>query len=324
MALDDSVATTLLLVAGRNRCVDRPRRHELRVVDLSTGSFAIIIDGIERGPRTGWGPESRRRIMDLETTLCIEYADRFDHPDAISSLVRGQREMVRVRGLLSRSEAERLVGALGDAATAGRRVHPETSPDAAVRLHGAMIAPTQFEPEGPDIDEYRRSCAELEATLADAGLATLRCRIPECLGALAGVEAGIPEGYGLASVRVMPPGTGAPLHRDAYPQAPLYDVLRARCDLAVQFSWYVQLVVPEAGGRLVVYPDLDCDLDHEAEAATIEASTRSYESEVGDLLLHPAGARWHRVTPVEGSRARQTFGGCCAFTRDHERIWTWA
>ena len=44
----------------------------------------------------------------------------------------------------------------------------------------------------------------------------------------------------------------------------------------------------------------------------------------GELLLFDGGRYFHKVSPVEGSRARWTIGGFVGFTRDHERVVYWS
>ena len=251
-----------------------------------------------------------------------------ESPDAgaFAAIAAGRLDMVQITDVLSQPEADQLLARLPGE---GRPVHPSGS-DAAVRQFGLMIAPTGVDPSGPDLAVYRSANGELEAAVG-APLTTLRNRVLSLLSAIAGVPAEIPEGYGFGSVRRMPEGCGAPLHRDAYPPSDTYRELRECCDLEVQASWYVQLSVPVEGGLLRVYPDLrDADLPRlpsgEPDLAALEerGSHHTYTPAVGTLLIHAGSTRWHRVTPSLGPIPRQTLGGFCAWSRSHDRVLSWA
>ena len=251
--------------------------------------------------------------------------DLGSNPGAFAALVDGSLDMVQVGGVLEPGVvAAILQGLPGD----GNEVHPPGRADEAVRVFGVMIAPTGVHPRGPPLAHYRQGNAALEEALGTV-FQSARTRVLRVLSELGGAPAEIPEGYSFGSVRRMPEGCGAPLHRDAYPHTDAYLELRLWCDLAIQISWYVQLSVPEDGGALEVYPTLgDSDVPRggggEVDYGQLaSAEVHGYRPEVGDMLIHAGSARWHRITPVVGPRARHTLGGFCAWSADHSSILAW-
>jgi len=248
-------------------------------------------------------------------------------PGAFSALVDGSLDLVHVEGVLTEVETAALLDRLPED---GQVVHPPGRGHEDVRVFGRMIAPTGVEPQGPSFDDYRRANVALARALG-ALFDDARSRILRVIAAIGGTDSAIPDGYGFGSVRRMPDGCGAPLHRDAYPQTPAYRQLREWCDLSVQISWYLQLSVPREGGFLRVYPelvgsDVPRDSDGRVDIDQLErrAVMHTHSPAVGDLVLHAGSARWHRVTPAVGPLARHTLGGFCAWSAARDRILSWA
>lgn len=245
---------------------------------------------------------------------------------SFARLVSGALDMVHVRGVAS----PELVASLLELPEPGLPVHPPGAPHAGVRMFGRMIAPTGMDPRGPSLERYRADGQAFEQALA-APLVELRTRLMQVLAVASGLPARVPEGYFLGSVRRMPTGCGAPLHRDAYPQVEAYRELRQWCDLDVQLSWYLQLQLPQEGGGLRVYPTLtDQALIRQPSGWPDEQAIdqafpwHRWRPEPGDLLLHAGSARWHRVEATQGPIPRHTLGGFCAWSADHSEVLSWA
>lgn len=104
-------------------------------------------------------------------------------------------------------------------------------------------------------------------------------------------------------------------------------------DAIDHMSYFVMLQPPEIGGELSVYERLWEDSRDENGFATPlthdatefdDAPHLSITPGPGDLILFWAGRRWHRVEQVLGSKARITYGGFTAPSRDHTQLHCWA
>ncbi|MEQ9319054.1 MAG: 2OG-Fe(II) oxygenase [Polyangiaceae bacterium] len=139
--------------------------------------------------------------------------------------------------------------------------------------------------------------------------------------------------YTPATIRKLPPGCQIPVHcGNFFLESPGYAHLRTQVAVRDQLSYFLPMQTPEAGGELLVY---DLTWGDEAtpkmtgidmfDPKAIEAwDHEPFAPAVGELLLFDGGRYFHKVSPVEGSRARWTIGGFVGFTRDHERVVYWS
>lgn len=248
--------------------------------------------------------------------------DASDHGDTVAALVEGRLDVALVRAALA---PDSCAAALATLDAAGQRltgvpIFPAGSPNRDVRLLGTMIAPTELSPRGPELEAYRDAARSFEAACAELfGEAPgFAARIATLLSALAaGRAASVPRfedgaPYTAATLRRMPPGSGAPPHRDNNPSGPAYARLRALCDLNPQLSYYIPLAVPRLGGELQVgTPEL-------ASGAELLAP------QAGDMILFPGSRFEHQVLRVEAAPTRVTIGGFCALSADHRALHFWS
>ena len=139
--------------------------------------------------------------------------------------------------------------------------------------------------------------------------------------------------YTPATIRIVPPGCGMPLHSGLdFIALEAYDQLRHVLDCSEQLSFFTPIARPEAGGELVVY-HLDFHdparplneqgaLDNDRVLQTV--SCEVVDLDPGDLVVFAGGRWYHRVSTVKGSRVRRTIGGFLGFTRDHSAIHYWS
>jgi len=139
--------------------------------------------------------------------------------------------------------------------------------------------------------------------------------------------------YTPATIRKLPPGCHIPVHcGNFFLQSPGYAHLRQTVAVLDQLSYFFPMQTPEAGGELLVY-DLTwgdpatpkmAGLDMFDPAAIEAWDHQAFAPEVGELLLFDGGRYFHKVSHVEGSRARWTIGGFVGFSRDHDRVVYWS
>lgn len=125
--------------------------------------------------------------------------------------------------------------------------------------------------------------------------------------------------------RVDPGGAIAPHCESLYFEAknPEFHHLHQLAEEATQFSFFMPMTLPEAGGNLMLY-----DLDW--EESDIQTSLTRLKSEkpstqvrvgVGDLIIFDAGRIWHCISKVEGSKPRFTIGGFICFSPDDRTVY---
>jgi hypothetical protein len=138
-----------------------------------------------------------------------------------------------------------------------------------------------------------------------------------------------------STIRFLAAGDLLPLHYEnavlTWPG--LRDSLAPRLDHTTLMSFYVPLVVSEAGGELVLYRTTCTEggSDRIGRLGGDDAARPHFEREgfeilrpgPGDLLVFDGGRRYHEVTRIEG-RDRWTMGGVMALSRDHRSVHFWS
>lgn len=255
--------------------------------------------------------------------LDIPAADAPAHARALEDMRDGHLDVLLVRGVFDRDAMARVAERLrrGEPAFERTPVYPPTSEFAAMEMLGLMIAPTELWPLGPELSRYRAHAARFRTAcqVLFAGLTGFEQRVGELLATLGGRRVtGVPcfeDGacYTPATIRVMPEGTGASLHRDQYPRAVSYAHLRTLCDLSRQYSYYLPITLPDAGGELRIVHD----------ATAVGASTL-FTPGVGDLIAFPSSDFPHEVCRVRGAAPRTTIGGFFAWSAARDALWFWS
>ena len=244
-------------------------------------------------------------------------------PRALHALRAGDLDAVLVDDLYDRETLARVAAGLEQPAIAARR-EPRDHPDPAVSqvsVIGEPISPSMLVPAGPPLerylaraDEFRALCRELFAPAPPFFERAL-----EALSGLAGVPGALPAAgrpYGWGTFRHVPPGSGLDLHCEG-----LYADIEALAPIATvaaleeTFSLFMPIAAPERGGVLEIF---GCERPGGDEPPALRL-----EPIVGQLVVFAGGPRYHRVTPVEGDRARSTVGAFAAFARDGTRIYAW-
>ncbi len=147
--------------------------------------------------------------------------------------------------------------------------------------------------------------------------------------------AGGPDGapYLPMLIRRAAAGCGVPPHFELQVLASAsYAHLKTLLDTTTLISFYFQLALPESGGELYVH-----DVRWEADAARVLADggkqlaatmaqrpLLAIHPAVGDLIFFDSGRYVHRVSTVEGTRARYTIGGFLGLGADGATVHYWA
>jgi hypothetical protein len=263
--------------------------------------------------------------------------DEVDAKDAaqrgwLGELWKGERLGCVLRNVWPAAEVERFVAALSspDAPIApGRQEH-----------YGGLEFGRALVVSQPQSDEYfaaatdlRRACEDLRFPFERVCAAVLT----QLDGARSARSPRDTRGrqYGFATVRVIPPGGQIDVHCegetvDFTAMADLARQLEGRA----QLSFYTLLAAPERGGELRVYP-LRFNEGDGARLARLSRRGAEVESlcekygwvtprvGVGDLLIFDSGRHYHRVTAVEGTRARWTMGGFLGRASEDSAILYW-
>lgn len=144
-----------------------------------------------------------------------------------------------------------------------------------------------------------------------------------------------PDGreYAGATVRMLPPGHGIPVHCGNYfLGTPGYEELAPQILLEDQLSFFMPLATPRAGGTLRVYdlswgdPQTPTTEDEPYDGPAIAEGFpyQEFAPEVGDLLLFDGGRWYHDVSTIEGPIPRWTMGGFLGLTPDRSAWMRWS
>lgn len=146
--------------------------------------------------------------------------------------------------------------------------------------------------------------------------------------------------YNPGQIRIMEPGGGGlPAHAGneflVSNREGSASHLWETTDALDHLSYFVMMQPPDEGGELSVYDKLwdeptgdgggygTVPLTHEADDFD-EIERIVVAPDPGDLIVFRGGRRWHRVEKVFGSKARITYGGFAAPSREHDALNCWA
>ena len=278
-------------------------------------------------------PTLRERVLELDAADLLTSP----RPETLDALWSGRCVAVRVRGAYATEDVARIVRDI----EAGRLAVPYNERDhhdsgrRQIRTLGVPISPSDTYPAGPDPEPYFTAAEPFARAAAElfAPAPSFPDRVAPLLQALAGTPVELARDaagrtYGELTLRHIPEGCGLTPHcENLYMQIPIYDGVRERLDLTRKLGYFVVLRKPPAGGELVLYetthkpgpfPFPARDLEVDATRPHVQVPTAP-----GDLMIIPAGPRYHQITGViRGDR--WTAGGFGAPTRDGSRFLRWA
>jgi hypothetical protein len=265
--------------------------------------------------------------------LEIDASEVGRHPDVMDRILRRELFGVLVRGVFPPEQLARAVEWLERA----RSVQVFESHTFRGRTYGRVLRMAS-----ETLDEYFQAAREigpaLETAFGDGQ--HYESRLREIVGALSGgrpvsVPGVADRRYAPATVRVLEPGGTLTLHcgNETYAFPALAELTKI-IDPAGEISTLLPLALPESGGVLEIYDicfgdplidDLDRRLGREqAHQGLAERDCLRLRPAVGDLALFSEGLHYHRVSEVQGSRARWTMGGFLAPARDAGTLHYWS
>lgn len=263
----------------------------------------------------------------------IDARDVQRHPDVIDRILRRELFGVLVRGVFPAETLARVVEAIPH--------QPGVPVFESHTFHGRTYGRV-LRMASEQLDEYFAAAtgigAALEAAFGDGP--GYEARLREVVGALSGGRPVQRPGaagatYAPATVRVLDPGGTVYLHcgNETYAFPALRELTRL-IDPAGEISTLLPLALPERGGELEVYDvcfgdplidELDRRLGREQAHRGLGArGCVRIRPAVGDLALFEEGRFYHRVSEVEGARARWTMGGFLAPARDGRTLHYWS
>jgi uncharacterized protein YaiE (UPF0345 family) len=163
-----------------------------------------------------------------------------------------------------------------------------------------------------------------------------------------GLTVKIPSGsqgqsYIPATIRKVPTNHEFPIHvGNDFLNSPQSEHLRTIVDVTDQLSFFIPLVLPEAGGELVIYgmewdgeelvfEDTNSNegycsrLYHQShQVFDQQYGSMTFKPNIGDMMLFDGGRFYHCIVPTVGDRTRITIGGFLAFSKEHDAIYYWS
>jgi hypothetical protein len=279
-------------------------------------------------------PISKPPFKVVETSIAA-----IQHPvDLVSAVIRREIDGVIVRGLFPPARMARVDARLAEDRLEFRATPPQRGPEAWKFRHllgMTLVTAGSDSSRYFDVAEnFHGNCRRLFDDGPDFEAALF--------GALAACSGGrsilTPRGpdrrsYALATIRVLPPGSGIDLHCDNnLAHHPSYEHLRTLLQVDRQLSYFVPIAVPDAGGELVLYDrewrredDDEGRYVYEKPASAVAGCARMVVAPgAGDLLIFRGGTIYHEVTAVAGRATRRTIGGFLAPSLDGTWIGVWS
>ncbi len=271
----------------------------------------------------------------------VDIDDLDAHSGAIEAIYDARQTGLVVRGAFSETLMEACATQL-----AGDGLDDEwSSPNAGmtggeIRVVGDAATPTFTALSGPSVQSYAESAARHDGRTRRIFGADARPtqHLQSLLSRLFAGRPAAPADYGDDTTwapynfRALDPGQQIYTHHDDHYRLGIYERMDADLDRSTVLSFFVTLQHPDAGGQLVLYSLWGSDPNPPmlpTRFLDTEAIERRFDRQVlnlrgGDLLVFDAGRHVHRVTPVEGSRPRMTFGGFITLDSGRTRLAFWA
>ena len=216
---------------------------------------------------------------------------------------------------------------------------PQEHPDIRreqILFYGDPMSHNSVDEQGPPMERYlahaatwREACRRLFA--ADGDYET---RLSSIFGSLSGGRrVDVPHysdgrTYSSSTIRMIPPGRGAPFHIDNYfDGVEGWQYLSRTMDLAHPINFFTMISPPEGGGEIEVSELGFNDPRSCGRRQHQQGSQRICRSTVlaaGRRSLRLRRGRfWHHVREVRGARPRWTIGGFLGFGTDDRTLFYW-
>lgn len=268
------------------------------------------------------------------TWLDVDASDVDERPDLVNDILAQEIDGVTVRAVYSPEEMQ-----LAANRVPGLRDH-ETPVVFGSTLGRPLMQSGMSEDRSEHVDDAQRHRQVYTDLFGDdpfERVAGIMQRMAGGRPVIAPTEDGRP--YNPGQIRIMEPdGGGLPAHagnefliaNEKGSASHLWETT----DALDHLSYFLMVQEADDGGELSVYDLLWADPRVDGEDVVVplthdgtdfdERAHLSICPRPGDLVVFRGGRRWHRVEPVFGSRARITYGGFAAPSRDGDAIHCWS
>jgi hypothetical protein len=259
-------------------------------------------------------------------------------PDGVHRIYRNELDVLIVRSAFP-AAAMRHVGEILQSGAHELVAMPQEDPDIRkeqILFYGDPMSHNSVDEEGPPMERYlshaaawRDGCRRLFA--ADGDYET---RLSALFGSLSGGRrVDVPHysdgrTYSPSTIRMIPPGRGAPFHIDNYfDGVEGWQYLAKTMDLTHPINFFTMISPPEGGGEIEVselgFNDPRSGGDGRINKDHSEFAAQPFSLQAGDLFVFASGRFWHHVREVRGSRPRWTIGGFLGFGSDDQTLFYW-
>ena len=278
--------------------------------------------------------DARPRLADW---LAAELPPR---ANTIEELYDARLDVLVERGAVSGAPLSAVASAIesGEQQPAWARPNAVMPPED-IQVLGTAATPTYSTPQGPTLDAYLQTADWYDESPLFGSAFDPTSAITAALARHGGgrpvevLHATNGRRFAPFTVRRLGEGKGIGLHHDLHTSLAMFRDLAPQLDTSTLISYVVTLQGPESGGELCVYdvspdtpnpPKLPNGYQWDLPAVESRFGSVRVKTGAGDLFLFASARCLHRVSPVEGPKARFTMGGFLALSKDRSRVLYWS
>lgn len=260
--------------------------------------------------------------------------------NTIEELYDGVLDVLVERGAVSGTPLAAVASAIerGDQQPAWARPNAVMPPED-IQVLGTAATPTYSTPHGPTLEAYLKTADWYDESPLFGSAFDPTEAITSALARHAGgrpvevLHATNGRRFAPFTVRRLGEGKGIGLHHDLHTSLAMFKDLAPLLDTSTLVSYVVTLQGPDAGGELCVYdvapdtpnaPKMPNGYQWDLPAVESRFGSVKVKTGAGDLFVFASARCLHRVSPVEGARARFTMGGFLALSKDRSRVLYWS
>jgi hypothetical protein len=260
--------------------------------------------------------------------------------NTIEALYDGTLDVLVERGAVSGAPLAAVAAAIerGDQQPAWTRPNAVMPPED-IQVLGTAATPTYSTPHGPTLEAYLATADWYDQSPLFGSAFDPTSAITAALARHAGgrpvevLHATNGRRFAPFTVRRLGEGKGIGLHHDLHTSLGMFKDLAPQLDTSTLVSYVVTLQGPDAGGELCVYdlapdtpdaPKLPNGYQYDLPAVEARFGSVKVRTGAGDLFVFASARCLHRVSPVQGAKARFTMGGFLALSKDRSRVLYWS
>lgn len=268
----------------------------------------------------------------------IDAAAVDDLPDGLHRIFLGDLDVLIVRSVFAAATTSRVVEQL-ESGEHGFVSMPQEYPDIRreqIVFYGDAMSHNSVDEQGPPMERYLTNAANWRVACARlfAGEGDYESRISAVFQSMAGGRrVAVPHysdgrAYCPSTIRMIPPGRGAPFHIDNYfDGVEGWRHLSRTMNLEHPINFFAMLGPPVGGGEIEVselrFNDPRSTADGSINKDHSGFASQRFPLQAGDLFVFASGRFWHHVSEVQGPRPRWTIGGFLGFATDDQTLFFW-